>query len=167
MTPLRGDAEIQIARAPPGETPARFTEVTLHELQVHQIELEIQNEQLRNTQIELEKSRDRYRDLYEFSPVGYLTLSPEGLITEINLAGASMLGIERTGLINCNPAVFLTAADRERWQQYFPNALAQQSTPPCELTFNRRDGTSCDVHLESKRVDGNGSNATLRVTLTD
>jgi PAS domain S-box-containing protein len=166
LTPLRGDAEVQIARAPPGKLPARSAEETLHELQVHQVELEMQNEQLRNTQIELEKSRDRYRDLYDFAPVGYLTLSTEGRITEINLAGAIMLGVDRAGLVNCNPIAFVVFDDRERWQSYVSSALAQSSAAPCELTFKRRDGTSCDVHLESRRADQDGK-AILRVTLTD
>ncbi|MDP3539821.1 MAG: PAS domain S-box protein [Azonexus sp.] len=167
MTPLRGDAEVRIARAPPGETPARSAEEVLHELQVHQIELEMQVEQLRNTQIELEKSRDSYRDLYEFSPVGYLTLGTDGRITEINLAGAAMFGIERAGLINCKPGVFVAAFDLERWQRYFVIALAQERAPTFELTFNRHDGSFCDAHLESKRADDSDGNATLRVTLTD
>lgn len=166
MTPLRGDAEVQLARAPPDKPPARSAEEILHELQVHQVELEMQNEQLRNTQIELEKSSNRYRDLYEFAPVGYLTLSTEGRITEINLAGASMLGVTRSGLINCNPIAFVASDHREHWQSYFSSALAQSNAPPCELTFKRRDGTSCDVHLESRRADSDGK-ATLRVTLTD
>ena len=118
MTPLRGKAEIQIARAPPSTIPARSTEETLYELQVQQIELEIQNEQLRSTQIELEKSRDRYRDLYESSPVGYLTLNAVGQITEINPAGATMLGLERANLINCKPDAFIAYPESENWHRH-------------------------------------------------
>ena len=67
----------------------------IHELQVHQIELEMQNEQLRQTQAELEAALTKYTDFYDFAPVAYLTLDERGLILEANLTAATMLGVER------------------------------------------------------------------------
>src|SRR6516165_7948325 len=67
----------------------------VHELEVHQIELELQNEELRRAQSELEESRDELRDLYDFAPVGYLTLSEDRVILRANLTGAALLGVER------------------------------------------------------------------------
>jgi PAS domain S-box-containing protein len=72
---------------------------TIHELHVHQIELEMQNDELRKAQIELEESRSKYTDLFDFAPIGYFVLDKKGVITEVNLTGAVMMGIERNFLL--------------------------------------------------------------------
>jgi len=95
---LRDNAEEQLARSPkrsPNLTGQKAGEL-IHELQVHQIELETQAEELRRVQLMLEESRDKYLDLYDFAPIGYLTLSNEALIDEVNLTGATLLGVERS-----------------------------------------------------------------------
>lgn len=84
----------------------------VHELEVHQIELEMQNEELVQAQVELEKSRDRYIDLYDFAPVGYLTLSDKGMILEANLTATSLLGMERKKLVRQRLANFVFREDR-------------------------------------------------------
>lgn len=72
----------------------------IHELEVQRIELELQNDELRSAQEELEFSRNRYIELYDFAPVGYFTFDALGLIREANLTGAQLLGVERQALIN-------------------------------------------------------------------
>ena len=90
---LRAAAETQLAKTGLAETPARPRDDLLYELQVHQVELEMQNEALRQAQIALGESRDRYVDLYEFAPAGYLTLTTDGMIAEVNLTGTRLLGV--------------------------------------------------------------------------
>ena len=96
---LRAQAESALAKAPPTVGPPRSQAGLAHELRVHEIELEMQNAELRKTQIELESSRDHFVELYDFAPVGYFSLSDEGTVTQANLTGAHMLGLERSRLI--------------------------------------------------------------------
>ncbi len=86
---------------------------TLHELEVHQIELEMQNEELRRTQEELEASRARYFDLYDLAPVGYFTLSEQGLILEANLTAAKLLGVTRRALVKQPLSRFVLPEDQD------------------------------------------------------
>ena len=85
----------------------------LHELRVHQIELEMQNEELRQTQEELEASRARYFDLYDLAPVGYFTLSEQGLILEANLTAAKLLGVTRGTLVKQPLSHFVLREDQD------------------------------------------------------
>ena len=76
------------------------TQKLIHELQVHQIELEMQNEELSLSWAEVEAALERYADLYDFAPVGYFTLDRDGTISQCNLTGACLLGVERARLVN-------------------------------------------------------------------
>ncbi|MRR57230.1 MAG: PAS domain-containing protein [Deltaproteobacteria bacterium] len=83
----------------------------VHELQVHQVELEMQNEELRQAREALEVSRNKYAELYDFAPVGYFAFDAHGLIREVNLAGAQLLGIERQLLANKPFSQFIADAE--------------------------------------------------------
>ncbi|MHB8205321.1 MAG: PAS domain-containing protein, partial [Desulfomonilaceae bacterium] len=98
---LRDAAEDQVGKFPNGTQGLRdkTLEAIIHELQVHQVELEMQNEELHRAQVEADRSRERYLDLFDFAPVGYFTLDKNALVLEANLTGADLLGIERISLI--------------------------------------------------------------------
>lgn len=139
---LRNMAEVRLAAAPPAEVVAHSAEKLLHELQVHKIELEMQNETLRQSQVALEESRDldakRYADLYEFAPVGYITLSNFGQIIEANLTIATLLGVERKKMLNRRFDSFVAAEDREHYQTHTRHDLADGAE--LEFRFVRPDG---------------------------
>ena len=98
---LRGRAEKFLAAGGPGlrQLPPDDVLQLVHELQLHQIELGMQNEELRRAQETIIETGNRYAELYDFAPVGYVTLDPQGLIIEINLAGARLLGGARISLL--------------------------------------------------------------------
>jgi chemotaxis family two-component system sensor kinase Cph1 len=121
----------------------------VQELRVHQIELEMQNEELRRTQEELERSRSRYSYLYDFAPIGYLTCNREGTILEINLTGARQLGYERTMLIGRPFSVHLQGDEMKAFYSCLKEVFESKSKHSCELRLKRRDGSRLDVHLES------------------
>ncbi len=139
----------------------------LHELQVHQIELEMQNEELRCAHVALEESRDQYLSLFEFAPVGYLTLSAEGLITEINFTAEKLLGIDRKKLLSRPLSKYLTPDSANDFHLCLVH-LMQQDTKQCtDLKIKREDNASCYVHMDAMRVQSELGEVALRVTLTD
>ncbi len=125
------------------------TRRTLHELRVHQIELETQNTELRRAQEELESERRRYFDLYELAPVGYCTVSEEGLITQANLSAAGLLGITRD--VKAGRPIFsryILEEDQDMYYRQRKKLLASAVTKRCELRMVKKDGTVFWAHLE-------------------
>lgn len=142
-------------------------EALAHELRVHQIELESQNEDLRNTQLDLAAARDRFLDLYDFAPVGYFTLDRGGRITELNLTGAALLGAPRKSLIGRHFSGFVTAADLRRWRRHLLIALQHDEGRRVELALKSRRGPPMYAQLDCLRVAQAVDGAVLRVTMTD
>ena len=139
----------------------------LHELQVHRIELEMQNEKLRQIQLELEKSRDRYRDFYDFAPVGYLALNDQGQITELNHTAALLFGVERKALLMRRLSGHVAPEDRVGWNRYFQQMLTDPDASGCELMFMRSDGGIFFAHLAARRIMSDRGEPGLYITLTD
>jgi PAS domain S-box-containing protein len=120
----------------------------VHELQVHQIELELQNEELRQIQAELAQSRDRYTDLYDFAPAGYLTLESRGVILEANLTIARMLGVARADLLKRNLSRFVARKSQDTFYLCRREVFSSGRAHTCELALKRADGTAFPVQFE-------------------
>jgi PAS domain S-box-containing protein len=122
---LRQQAEQRLAAHAAGSPIASSDEMmrAAHELQVHQIELEMQNEELIRARAEAELALEAYTDLYDFAPVGYFTLVANGAIAQVNLTGARMLGVERSRLLSRRFAAFVVEADRASVHAMLAQAL--------------------------------------------
>lgn len=143
------------------------TQQQLHELLVHQIELEMQNDELRHAQAELEDARARYIDLYDLAPVGYCTLSENGLILEINLTAASLLGVPRSVLINQPITRFIINEDQDVYYLYKRQLNGAEESQTYELRMARTDGTVFWAHLVANALlDADGERIS-RVALSD
>jgi PAS domain-containing protein len=126
----------------------------------------MQNEELRQAQIALEESRDRYVDLYEFAPVGYFTLTREGMIAEVNLTGAALLGVDRKKLINRRFASFVAAGKRDYWNQHFLSVLKCDGRQSCELELQHDEAPPLRARLDCLRMEADGISS-VRVALAD
>jgi len=114
----------------------------LHELQVQHIELEMQNRQLREAQQELEETRDRYADLYDFAPVGYMTLDESGIVLEINLTGAAILGVERLNVTGKSFINFLPPASIQTFSTYLRHTFENPGKRESEIRIRSKvEGT--------------------------
>jgi diguanylate cyclase (GGDEF)-like protein/PAS domain S-box-containing protein len=164
---LLADARAQLARAPKAKGTVRPAEELLHELQVHQMELEMQNEELRRAQVALEESRDRYMDLYEFAPVGYLTVTAEGLISEVNHTGATLLHLPRKKLLQRRFANLIVPRDRDRWHRLFISVLRHEERQDSEFALERGNGVAFPARLDCARVAAGDTPPAARITLTD
>ena len=136
----------------------------LHELEVHQIELEMQNEELRDARTAMEALLEKYTDLYDFAPGGYLTLDREGVIREANLASASLLEIARSALINGRFARFVSAADLRAFNAFLQEAFESKVRHSCDLTLTVEGRAPLAVELEAIAFD---SGQACRVAVTD
>jgi PAS domain S-box-containing protein len=140
----------------------------IQELQVHQVELEIQNEELRRVQAEIGESRSKYVDLYDFAPVGYFTFTETEKIVEVNLTGAELLGIERSRLLGRAFSVFVAPEFRSVFRRHCSDVLKREKRERCELKLIKQDGTFFHAQLESIAVDANKRNSTsIRSAVSD
>lgn len=144
---------------------AQDAQSLIHELQVHQIELEMQNEELRKSQTELEESRSKYSDLYEFAPVGYFTLDKNSLILEVNLTGAVLLQKERSLLIKKPFSIFILKDDQDLFYKHRYEVFISGSCQTCEIRLKSDSSSQIFVRLISIPVQN--SNGQIRTAVSD
>ena len=170
LTRLRRLAEQRRPEQPPDSYPVLSDEDCrrlVHEMQVHQIELEMQNEELRMTQEQLSESLEKYADLFEFAPVGYVTANRKGRILEANLTFAAKLGIERGRLINSALSLHAAEADRETFRKHLEQVFGEDERQTCELRLQRRKGRPLHVQVNTIRALAADGEPVSRSSITD
>jgi PAS domain S-box-containing protein len=140
----------------------------VHELQVHQIELEMQNEELKRARLEAEEASAKYSDLYDFAPIGLFTLDEQGQILESNLAGATFLGVERRNLSKKSFQRFVTPKDRPTFDDFCKKAFETSVKQTCELLLLKKDGPPFYVRIEGTITEGSlQSKREFRIAVID
>jgi PAS domain S-box-containing protein len=140
----------------PGPLSLEESQRTIHELRVHQIELKMQNEELRRVQAELETMRAHYFDLYDLAPVGYCILSLEGVILEANLTAVTLLGATRSTLIKQPITRFILEADQDIYYMHRKELFRSNAPHACELRMVRKDGQPFWVSLSATPPSSEG-----------
>lgn len=131
-----------------------------HELEVHQIELEMQNEELRANRDELTATLERYTDLYDFAPVGYLTLDRDGVILATNLTAAHLLGLERATLLHRRlTGQIINGDDRLAFNTWLERIFAGGTRESCEVTLTRERAAPLIVRFEARGLRRMGGSA--------
>jgi len=143
------------------------TRLMLHELQVHQYELELQNEELLRTQQELEESRSRYFDLYNLAPAGYCTLSEQEVVVEANLTVTNLLGLEPSALIGRSITSFIIPEDQDSYYLHRKQLCSTTEFQVCELRMLRSNQTPFWARLESTLVLKDDNTPECRIVLSD
>jgi two-component system, cell cycle sensor histidine kinase and response regulator CckA len=164
---LRRRAEERLRAQHPetGQTPTEAdTQRLVHELQVHQVELEMQNEELQKARDDMEAGLEKFTDLYDFAPVGFLTLDREGTILEANLTTASLLGIERSRLVKLRFGSFVSAAELPAFNTFLAKVFEQKARAFCEMTLLKEGKPQVELRLEAA---GAASGRECRAVLDD
>ena len=139
----------------------------IHELRVHQLELEMQNNELRHSQAELEASRALYFDFYNLAPVGYLTLTSQARILEANLTIATLLGVTRTSLVRHSLNRFICPEDQDRFYLHLKQLFAKGASRLCELRLTKSNGDQLWVQMETDPVQAETGATQVRVVVSD
>ncbi len=166
---LRMQAEENLKSEPdrPGDIRLEEANHLIHELRVHQIELEMQNEELRRVQNELEISRSRYADLYDFAPIGYFTFDEQGRIIEMNLTGAKQLGIERGNLIKAPFVAMVVQSDMKVYLSHLKKIFDAREDQTCEVGLKVKDGGEFHARLDSIFMESANGTFSCRTSVTD
>jgi PAS domain S-box-containing protein len=167
---LRKRAEEQAGAAEPvslsAQTPEAIEQL-IHELRVHQIELELQNEELRTAQAELEASQAYHFEFYNLAPVGYATVSEKGVILEANLTAATLLGVNRGTLVKQPLTRFIYKQDQDIYYLHRKKIFDTGAPQRFELRLVKPDGSAFWTYLEATFAEGSYGEPVCRVVLSD
>jgi two-component system CheB/CheR fusion protein len=163
----RAEKMLGLTRDQVADLPVQDVQNLIQELQVHQIELQIQNEELLQAQAELAETRDRYQELYDFAPVGYLTLTEDLSVLEANFAAASLVGLARRELLQRKFSQYLTPASQRGLLAYFQKPEGPHVMRVGELELRRADGSIIPVRISAMLVEAGGGSTVLRMALGD
>jgi two-component system, chemotaxis family, sensor kinase Cph1 len=152
---------------PPEEISVEDAKSLIHELRVHQIELEMQNEELRQAHAQIEESRERYADLYDFAPVGYLALDDKGHVVEANLAAAAQLSTERARLIETIFPLYVNRKDRQQARLHIMTVFKTRGRQTCELRLKPKGGEEFYARLESVFIENTNGEDRCRTSISD
>ena len=166
-TELRRHAEVMACAKADGlhlPQTVEATERLVHELEVHQIELEMQNAELLLARSEVEAALEKYTDLYDFAPVGYFTLGSKGDINAMNLAGAGLIGGVRSQFIGRNFGQCVSAPDRSTFTEFLHSVLTSRIKNSCEVALLNEAGQTVNVQIEAMAT---ASGQEFRLALID
>ena len=164
----RAEAKARASEANAADTPSPAeSKRLLHELRVHQIELEMQNEELRQAQDALGASRTRYFELYDLAPVGYLTLNEAGLILEASLTAATLLGVARGALVQQPLTRFILSADQDAYYRHRKQLFETRAPQQCEVRMLRGDAAPLWVALRAAAAQDTDGSPVFRAVMVD
>jgi PAS domain S-box-containing protein len=163
------DEPLQVVDADGPQQPEIELKRLVQELEVHQLELEMQNEELRQVQEALETSRNDYAELYDFAPAGYFSFDRQGLVRRVNLRGARLLGLERQCVLDKPMSLWIADADgRELFSKHCAEVLNREKDETCEIWLQRSDGIKFFAHLRSIAEDpAEGTHEAIRAMIVD
>ena len=168
---LRRQAEKKLRERKKVTGPLPATEPDLrrlvHELEVHQIELEMQNEELAQSWAEVERLLYQFTELYDFAPVGYFTLECDGTILQVNLTGANLLGIERRGLIKRRFGVFVSSQSISTFNTFLGKVFDSPQKESCEIQLLNGRGDLIWVYIEATSDSFHPQGAICRTAVSD
>jgi PAS domain-containing protein len=143
------------------------TEILMNELLIHKVELEVQIDELKRSNLAMEESRDRYLDLYDHSPVGFITLNRDGVMTELNLRASVLLGIDRLNMTLDRFSTHIAINDTDKWNLFFLKLMEQNASDPESLTLSLlgADMATFTVHIYCQRMKTADQISMLRLTL--
>jgi PAS domain S-box-containing protein len=163
----KSEERLRSQRDLPDEISSEDANKLIHELRVHQIELEMQNDELRRSQVQLDESRLRYADLYDFAPVGYLTFDRTGLIVEANLTAAKQLGRERTRILDAPFFLYVLDRDRSAFHLHLAKVFKTGERQTCEVRLAPGNGEEFYARLDSIFIEDASGQDLARTSISD